>query len=105
MTDTEFAGVTLPALRMSREGWRRPGLRKDDGIIDEVAIDRALCYEDIPLTTREVIAAIARGAEIGYTDTEIGERLGMSIRHVGRLRARYHIATGYVPDLLWREAS
>lgn len=54
--------------------------RIDDGIVDPVAIDRFIDGHHVPLTSREVVCAVARLAELGETDGTIAERFGRERR-------------------------
>lgn len=64
-----------------------PPAAEDEGDeIDTVAVDLAVHGERVRLTLAERSAAVERLAHEGASDAEIGVRLGLSARHVLRLR-------------------
>lgn len=59
-----------------------PRVRPDDGVVDEVAIRRAMAGEDIPLTPTERAHAVRQMAAAGQNPSTIATRLHMSGRRV-----------------------
>lgn len=55
--------------------------------IDEIAVERAMHGDPVPLTTAERTIAVARMTARGLTNQQIGERLHRSRRTVQRYRA------------------
>lgn len=62
-------------------------ITRDDGIIDEVAVERALLGENVPLRPGELHEAITIASDKGLSAVIIAARLGISTRAVTRHRA------------------
>jgi hypothetical protein len=60
----------------------QPRTRPEDGVIDEVAIARAIGGQDVTLTRSERTQAVLRMREAGATPTVIAKRLHLSGRRV-----------------------
>lgn len=84
------AAAVRSRLRAERQGWTSTtidpgGNTSPEGIIDEVAVDRVVHGEQVPLRSGEQQAALRRLAG-AQTDDEIGRRLGIASRTVLRHR-------------------
>lgn len=60
--------------------------RKSDGILDEVAIERAMAGDTVALTSDERDEAIRRLVDAGISDHQIGQRLHVTDRTILRRR-------------------
>jgi DNA-binding CsgD family transcriptional regulator len=84
--------------------WRRkraPGLggpRRRATDVDEIAVERAVAGERLTLTLRERGLAIDRLTRAGLSARQIGLRLGISDRTVGRYRAGQIQAAQSMPE-------
>jgi hypothetical protein len=84
------------AAPLSRLSWIRMMARRntvtDDGIVDEIAVERACRGEHVPLTLTErravVETLLRRSTRTPLTAREIANRSGMSVRQVVRVRNR-----------------
>src|SRR3954468_11573099 len=72
LTEVRALAVVLAALR------RPSRLLPEDGIVDDIAVERAIAGEKIPLTHRERAAVAAHITAHGGGPGEIGKRLGVS---------------------------
>lgn len=97
--DTEYAGHTLRPEKYRTTAY---ATRKDDGIIDDVAVRRAIDGHTIALSGRELAAAIIHCATVkNLDDFAIGERLGMTHHAVLKTRNRHDVPgqpTGFNVD-------
>ncbi|MEP6799379.1 MAG: hypothetical protein ABI890_14585 [Lapillicoccus sp.] len=88
-------------LRAERAGWQPSTPPPAPTDIDEVAVDRAVAGERLPLRPAEQHSVLTRLAGC-YPDDEIGRRLGLSARTVLRYRSRHQLPayTGHLrrPD-------
>lgn len=84
-----------------------PRRRRGDGVVDEIAIERALRrqYDAARLTHQEITAAVRVGTSWGLTDGEIGKRLGMTVDAVLKRRQRAGIPAPNPPYFVGRRAS
>lgn len=67
---------------------RYPLMRPDDGIVDDVAVERASTGEPMPLTSAERFAAARLLASRGIGPVEAGRRLGVDRTSVRDLYKR-----------------
>lgn len=66
---------------------------RDDGEVDEIAVERAMKGDPVALTSRERDEAFRRLAERGVSDEQIAQRLGVADRTVLRWRQTSGIAS------------
>lgn len=59
----------------------------DDGIVDDVAIERRRAGERVPLSRRELVEAAHRIADAGGTAHDVARSLHVSGRHAHKLLA------------------
>jgi hypothetical protein len=59
----------------------------DDGIIDDIAIERAMHGDPVPLTPAERLEAVRRMTDRGWSASQIGQRIGCDKRSVVRWRS------------------
>ncbi|MGC4886737.1 hypothetical protein [Micromonospora sp. DT227] len=100
-------------LRPTQTPWRTPGgqvcvrrpprrrpVRRCYGTgsltdVDEVAVERALDGDGTrPLSIAEKIVAVRLGVALRWNDREIADRIGVSARHVLRIRQQNGIGSG-----------
>ena len=68
----------------------------DDGIVDEVAVERAMRGDPVALTPTERMETVRRLAKRGLSDGEIGARVGATKRSVERWRKKLGVVTRWV---------
>lgn len=68
----------------------------DDGLIDPVAIERAMKGDRVALTVRERVKLLRRMAARGFPDERVGELMGASDKTVWRVRHELGIESGWV---------
>jgi len=68
--------------------------RPDDGVLDEVAVERAMSGDPVQLTKPERVEAISRLATRGMSDSQIAARLHCVPETVFRWRKEHELASG-----------
>src|SRR5512133_461194 len=91
LADRELDGVWGGTTKPERQRMRRAAGIESAAAIDAVAIDRAMAGLPVQLTTVERAEIVRRLANLRYNDAEIAARIGVSSRHVLRIRTANNI--------------